>query len=120
MSDIKGENLVWFLDELANSESYQFEDGDIEIVVGDEHGNEGVTTVTVQDLAAIAIQEITNLAEQNKALKAALTKIKNITGELSGQNPANFCEEVAMEHDAATFQVYKISNKMLAKLEQSK
>ena len=48
-------------------------------------------------------------------LRAALGEIKNITGKLSGQNPANFCEEVAMEHDAATFQIYEISNKALCK-----
>lgn len=76
MSKIKSENLVWFLDELANSESYQFEYGDLEIVVGDEHGNEGVTTVAVQDLAASAIQEITSLVEQNKVLKLDLVELE--------------------------------------------
>ncbi|MEH6451346.1 MAG: hypothetical protein V7765_21975, partial [Oleispira sp.] len=35
-------------------------------------GNEGVTTITIQDLAASAIQEITSLVEQNAALRAAL------------------------------------------------
>ena len=72
MSDIKKENLIWFLDELANAEAYQFEDGDLEIVAGDEQGNEGIAEVSVQNLAASAIQEITNLVEQNTALRAAL------------------------------------------------
>jgi hypothetical protein len=76
MSDIKKENLIWFLDELANAEDYQFENGGLKIVVSDEHGNEGVTTITIQDLAASAIQEITNLVEQNTALNEVINEIR--------------------------------------------
>jgi len=61
------------------------------------------------------------MALRIKELEAALTKIKEITGELGGQNPANFCEELAMEQDDATYRVYKLSNSALTKaMEQSK
>ena len=62
-----------------------------------------------------------SMALRIKELEAALTKIKDITGELGGQNPANFCEELAMEQDDATYRVYKLSNGALSKaLEQNK
>tara|TARA_R110000824_G_scaffold220201_2_gene407268 strand:- start:2778 stop:3116 length:339 start_codon:yes stop_codon:yes gene_type:complete len=61
------------------------------------------------------------MALRIKELEEALGKIKDITGELGGQNPANFCEELAMEQDDATYRVYKLSNIALSKaLEQSK
>ena len=60
------------------------------------------------------------MALRIKELEAALDKIKDITGELGGQNPANFCEELAMEQDDATYRVYKLSNIALSKaLEQT-
>lgn len=68
-----------------------------------------------------AISESNKITSRVAELEAALTKIKDITGELGGQNPANFCEELAMEQDDATYRVYKLSNSALSKaLEQSK
>lgn len=75
-----------------------------------------------EDKAAVhAINNHDKLTSRVAELEAALTKIKDITGELGGQNPANFCEELAMEQDDATYRVYKLSNSALSKaLEQSK
>jgi hypothetical protein len=98
MSDIKKENLIWFLDELANAEDYQFEGGSLKIVVGDEQGNEGIAEVSVQNLAASAIQEITNLVEQNAALRAALANITSIVFEAESGLLENWFDKI---HNAA-------------------
>ena len=72
-------------------------------------------------IIANAINNRDPMALRIKELEAALTKIKDITGELGGQNPANFCEELAMEQDDATYRVYKLSNGALSKaLEKAK
>jgi hypothetical protein len=63
-----GNNLVWFLNELANSEIEQFETGSIEIYGENKSGQEGSCEVDVLELVRAAIERITTLEEEREDL----------------------------------------------------
>ena len=64
-----GENLIWFLDELANADNEMIETGDIEIEVVNSNGVEGFTTISIQDLALSASAEIVRLETRIKEME---------------------------------------------------
>ena len=105
MSDIKMSDVF----DLPVEASEDFDDMEVEV---------SISLDLVDKYAEAACHAINNhdkLTSRVAELEAALGKIKDITGELGGQDPANFCEELAMEQDDATYRAYKISNKALCK-----
>lgn len=68
-----GDNLTWFLDELAQAESDQIETGSIEIIGEDEQGREGSVEIEIRDLAQAAKDHI-------EELEHSLTELRAIDG----------------------------------------
>ena len=66
-----------------------------------------------KDAAIHAISQHDNLAEQNKALKAALYGVFEIAGRSNEQNMANFDTELAAQHNEDINEIYHIAKEAL-------
>jgi FtsZ-binding cell division protein ZapB len=90
---IPNENIAWFLQEFANADDEQLEDGGCEIYGEDAQGREGSCFVKTQEICEAAANRIKELEEQNRQLtKAVEEEIDNRVSLLQKQN-ASLLEE---------------------------
>jgi len=73
-----GENVVWFLNELAATESQDMDSGDFDVCGENKNGVEGWATIDVTLLAADAAEMISALQAKVNALKDKVLSERDI------------------------------------------
>ena len=67
-----------------------------------------LTSIKMDKAMCIGINTHDTLVAQNLALKAALTKVLEISGGSNEQNMANFDDELASQHNDDINEIYKL------------
>lgn len=105
-----GDNVLWFLDELAAFDASDIDSDDFDVYVEDRNGTEGCATISITELAADAAKL---LSAQPVSEPYKLSR-DWIEGQFAYQNLFNAIAAVVSKHPNIEISIKALDNSMLA------